>query len=95
MLYVYTKIPRCYRFQLDCFSPKEFFVTFFEIYSPSSLDFVWFDLVVYQVSTFFYLWNWSKVYCGGGGGWVVVLNATLVFTFGPNLQTRTLLQYQY
>ena len=28
----------------------------------------------------------------GGGGWVVVLKATLVFIFGPNLKTRTLAQ---
>ena len=38
----------------------------------------------------------QKVYCGGGGwvggggGWV--LKATLVFIFGPNLKTKTLLQ---
>ena len=46
---------------------------------------VWFDLVVYQVSTFYYVWNWSKSLVW----WVVVvLKATLLFIFGPNLRTR-------
>ena len=51
---------------------------------------VWFDLVVYQVSTFYYAWNWSKslVWWWVGGGWW--LKATLVFIFGPNLKTKTL-----
>ena len=40
-----------------------------------------FDLVVYQVSTFYYVWNWSKSLLW----WV--LKATLVFIFGPNLTT--------
>ena len=25
-----------------------------------NLGLVWFDLVVYQISTFYYVWNWSK-----------------------------------
>ena len=46
-----------------------------------------FDLVIYQASTSYY-WYWSKsLVC-----WVVVmLKTTLVFIFGPNLNTMTLL----
>ena len=49
---------------------------------------VWFDLVVYQVSTFYYVWIWSKslLWCGG---W---MKANSVFIFGPNLKTKTLLR---
>ena len=34
----------------------------------------------------------QKVYCGSSGGWGWVLKATLVFIFGPNLKTKTLLR---
>ena len=42
----------------------------------SNLGLVWFDLVVYQIPTFYYVGNWSKslvwwwwwVVVGGGGG---------------------------
>ena len=58
---------------------------FGEIFSSSNLGSVWFDLVVYQVSTFYYVWNWSKSLLW----WVVVvLKATLVFIFGPNLRIQ-------
>ena len=34
---------------------------FFEKFvSSSNLGSVWIDLAVYQVSTFYYIWNWSK-----------------------------------
>ena len=48
---------------------------------------VWFDLIVYKVSTFYYVWNWSKKLL-----WWWVLTATLVFVFGPKLQNKTLLR---
>ena len=43
-----------------------FFLSFFwEIFYSSNLGLLWFDLVVYQVSTFYYVWNWSKSLCAG------------------------------
>ena len=36
--------------------------------------------------------KFSVVVVGGGGGGWVVLTATLVFIFGPNLKTKTLLR---
>ena len=67
---------------------KDFFWDFFEIFFEiflrdffsSNLGSLWFDLVVYQVSNFYYVWNWSKSLV-----WWVVLKATLVFIFGPRL----------
>ena len=58
----------------------------------SNLGLVWFDLVVYQVSTFYYVWNWSKSLWW----WVVVVvvvgvESNFSVTFGPNLKTKTLL----
>ena len=51
-----------------------------------NLDLVWFDLV----STFYYVWIWSKsLVWWVGGGW---MKGTLVFIFGPNLKTKTLLR---
>ena len=59
----------------------------------SNLDSVWFDLVVYQVSTFYYVWTWSKsLLWWVGGGWWWWMKATLVFIFVPNLKTKTLAQ---
>ena len=40
----------------------------FGIFPLSHLALVWVDLVVYQVSTFYYVWNWSKSLW-----WVVVV----------------------
>ena len=34
----------------------------------SNLVSLWFGLVVYQVSTFYNVWNWSKSLCTGAGG---------------------------
>ena len=28
--------------------------------NPAYLGLVWFDLVAFQVSTFYYVWNWSE-----------------------------------
>ena len=47
-----------------------------------------FDLVVYQVSTFDYVLNWSKSLVLW---WWVVSKATIVFISGPNLKNTTLL----
>ena len=44
---------------------------FLRDFFSSNLGLVWFDLVVYQVSTFYYVWNWSKSLCAGGCGGVV------------------------
>ena len=68
---------------------RDFFERFLKDFFSSSLSSVWFDLFLYQVSTFYYVWNWSKSLLL----WyvVVVLKATLVFIFGPNLKTKTLL----
>ena len=67
------------------FSLKLFEIFFFKF----GFGLVWFDLVVYQVSTFYYVWNGSKslVWWWWLGGWI---KATLVFICGPNLETRTL-----
>ena len=69
---------KCYSVQLEKFSLIKLFS---EIFS--------------RVSTFYYVWNWSKIkkfsVVVGGGGWVGVLKATLVFICGPNLKTRTLI----
>jgi len=47
---------------------KENLRDFYEIFSLN-LCLVWFDLVVYQVSTFYYIRNWSKSLVW----WVVVV----------------------
>ena len=47
-----------------------------------NLGLLWFDLVVYKVSAFYYVWNWSKSLVW----WVVVFKATFVFIFGPSLK---------
>ena len=56
-----------------------FIERFFEIFI-SNLGLVWFDSLVYQISTFYYVCNWSKSLV-----WCVALKATLVFIFGPRL----------
>ena len=57
---------RCYSENLEDkeYSPIKYFVQVCFFLSPN-VDLVWFDLVVYQVSTFYYVWNWSKRLCAG------------------------------
>ena len=65
---------------------KIFFKDCLRDFFSTNLGLVWFDLVVYQVSTFYYAMNWSKSLV-----WRWVLKATLVFIFGPK-KTKSLLQ---
>ena len=61
-------------------------VDFFDIF-----EFGLYGKVVYEVSTSYYEWNWSKSFVW----WVVVVvgdavESTLLFIFGPNLKTLIL-----
>ena len=47
---------------------KDLFGDFVERFLSSNLGFLWFNYVVYQVSTFYYVWNWSKSLCAVVGG---------------------------
>ena len=76
-------------------SLRDFSERFLRDFFSLDLGSVWFDLVMYQVQPSLMSGTGQKVYCGGGGGgWRWVLKATLVFIFGPNLKTKTLLQHR-
>ena len=62
----------------------DFFKDFFERFFFLNLNSVWFDLVVYQVSTFYYVWNWSKSLWWWVGGWWVC-KPNLIKRFCPRL----------
>ena len=73
--------PKCYSVQLEIFSHWDFFKDFLERFFSSNLGLVWFDLDVYQVSTFNYVCNWSKSLLW----WVVqTFRLGLCFDLGPS-----------